>query len=136
MNTRYFSLALLASAVMARNLKDESGAAAFQEFIGTFNKHYDTLGSMHAHMQTWLDNKATVEGLNIANQGTGVTFKINQTSDLNDDEFKRLLGKKKSANAPPPAPESSDSGMLGGGRRLNEDMSVNWITKGKVHPVK
>ena len=52
MNTK-FSLALLASAVMARNLKDESGAAEFQDFVGKFNKHYDTLDSMRTHMQAY-----------------------------------------------------------------------------------
>ena len=63
MNSR-FSLALLASAVMARNRLDARDEAAFQEFVGKYNKHYDTLGSMSSHMQAWLDNRDKVDSLN------------------------------------------------------------------------
>ena len=31
--------------------------------------------------------------------------------------------------------DSSSNGM-GGGRRLQQDMSINWIDQNKVHPVK
>ena len=88
-------------------------------------------------MHTWMENKDKVDGLNKANEGTGVTFGINSTSDLTDSEFKKLLGLKKSNNGPPAPPRPDiDSNRLGGGRHLNEDMSVNWIEQGKVHPVK
>ena len=91
---------------------------------------------MNHRMQVWLDNKKTVDGLNAANAGTGVTFGMNSTSDLNDDEFNKLLGFKGGKNVVPPIPGTNGNGMLGGGRRLQSDMSKNWITEGKVHPVK
>ena len=134
MNTR-FSLALLASAAMARS-QFNMAAAEFQNYVGKYNKHYDTLGSMVDHMRVWMDNKDTVDRLNKANEGTGVTFGINSTSDLTDDEYKKLLGLKKKENGPLPPRPDTDSTMLGGGRRLNEDMSINWVEQGKVHPVK
>ena len=94
MNTK-FALALLAAVAMARR-RDTAGVQAFQDYCGKYNKHYDTLGSMVNHMHTWMENKETVDGLNKANKGTGVTFNINATSDLTDAEFKKLLGLKKS----------------------------------------
>ena len=135
MNTR-FALALLASAAMART-RDTVGVQAYQDYCAKYNKHYDTLGSMVHHMHTWMENKDKIDGLNKANEGTGVTFGINSTTDLTDAEFKKLLGLKKSNNGPPAPPRPDiDSNMLGGGRHLNEDMSVNWIEQGKTHPVK
>ena len=137
MNTK-FSLALLASAAMAKS-HDHFGAA-FQDFAGKYNKNYDTVGSMLDHMQVWMDNKDTVDNLNKANEGTGVTFALNSTSDLTDAEYKRTLGLKESKNGPPPRPPKSDTDStrlgVGGGRRLEEDMTINWVERGKVGPVK
>ena len=135
MNTR-FALALLASAAMARS-RNTVGVQAYQDYCAKYNKHYDTLGSMVDHMQTFMENLDKIDGLNKANEGTGVTFGINSTTDMTNDEFKKLLGLKKSNNTPPAPPRPGrDSNMLGGGRRLNEDMSINWVDQGKVHPVK
>ena len=91
MNTK-FSLALLASAAMARVRLDTSGSAEFQDFIGTFNKDYGSTSEMNNRMQVWLENKKTVEGLNEANAGTGVTFGMNETGDMTDEEFLKRLG--------------------------------------------
>ena len=135
MNTK-FALALLASAAMART-GDKVGVQAYQDYCAKYNKHYDTLGSMVGHMQTFMENLDKIDSLNKANEGTGVTFGINSTTDMTNDEFKKLLGLKKSNNTPPAPPRPGrDSNMLGGGRRLNEDMSINWVDQGKVHPVK
>ena len=134
MNTK-FALALLASAVMARG-RGNDGVQAYQDYCAKYNKHYDSLGSMVHHMKVFMENKEKVDSLNKANEGTGVTFGINSTSDLTDAEYKKLLGLKKKDNGPLPPRPDIDSSMLGGGRRLNEDMSINWIEQGKVHPVK
>ena len=134
MNTK-FALALLASAVMARG-RGNAGVQAYQDYCAKYNKNYDSLGSMVQHMKVFMENKEKVDGLNKANEGTGVTFGINSTTDLTDAEYKKLLGLKKKENGPLPPRPDTDSTMLGGGRRLNEDMSINWVEQGKVHPVK
>ena len=89
---------------------------------------------MNHRMQVWLDNKKTVDGLNAANAGTGVTFGMNETSDLTDDEFKQMQG----LIVPLEAKKSTDSSnnSNGGSRRLQEDRSISWVDQGKVHPVK
>ena len=43
-------------------------------------------------MQVWLENKRIVDGLNAANAGTGVTFGMNETGDLTDEEFAKMQG--------------------------------------------
>ena len=89
---------------------------------------------MNHRMQVWLANKNTVDGLNAENAGTGVTFGMNETSDLTDAEFRQMLGlivpldAKKSTN--------SFNNSNGGSRRLQEDRSISWVDQGKVHPVK
>lgn len=131
MNTK-FSLALLSTAVMARQRLDTSGTAEFQDFIGNFGKNYGSVQEMNNRMQIWLQNKRTVDDLNATNVGTGVTFGMNETSDLTDSEFKQMQG----LVVPFDAPKSTDSSNNGGSRRLNEDRSINWAEQGKVHPVK
>ena len=91
MNTK-LTLALLSSAAMAKVPIDTSVFIEFANFIGQFGKNYSTMTEMTERMLIWLDNKMTVDGLNAANAGTGVTFGMNETSDLTDDEFKELLG--------------------------------------------
>ena len=130
MNTK-FSLALLSTAVMARQRLDTSGTE-FQNFIGNFGKNYGSVQEMNNRMQIWLQNKRTVDDLNATNVGTGVTFGMNETSDLTDSEFKQMQG----LVVPFDAPKSTDSSNNGGSRRLNEDRSINWAEQGKVHPVK
>ena len=86
-------------------------------------------------MQVWLDNKATVDGLNVSNAGTGVTFGMNETSDLTDSEFNEMQGLVIPWNASK-STDSTNSNNNGGSRRLQEDKSINWAEQGKVHPVK
>ena len=118
MNTK-FTLALLASAVTARVRLDTSGTAEFQDFIGTYNKDYGSTTEMDDRMQVWLENKKTVDDLNEANAGTGVTFGMNETGDLTEEEFKKMQGL---VGDPPQSSDSNDGsggfGGLGGGRRL------------------
>ena len=98
MNTK-FSLALLASAVMARSRLDTSGnngigngSSEFQDYIGKFGKNYTSISEMTDRLMIWLDNKRTVDGLNAENAGTGVTFGMNETSDQTEKEFLEGLG--------------------------------------------
>ena len=65
MNTK-FSLALLASAVMARS-RISSNTQEFHDYIGTFGKSYGTVAEMNKRMLTWTENKNTVDMLNATN---------------------------------------------------------------------
>ena len=118
MNTK-FSLALLASAAMARTRI--SGNQEFHDYIGTFGKNYGTVQEMNNRMQIWLENKQTVDNLNATNEGTGVKFGMNETSDLTDSEFRQMQG----LVIPFEAEKSTDSSINNGGSgRLQEDQSI------------
>ena len=91
MNSK-FSLALLASAAMGRTRLDYSGRGEFQDYIGTFGKNYGSTSEMNSRFITWLENKNEVDGLNAANEGTGVKFGMNSTSDMTMEEFLGMQG--------------------------------------------
>ena len=137
MNTK-FSLALLASAAMARVRLDTSGRAEFLDYIGTFNKEYGSTSEMNMRMQVWLGNKKFVDDLNAANAGTGVKFGMNDTGDMTDEEFAKMrgLGAPPQDYSPYDPSDSNDNGGLGGLSGLQNDQSVNWVAQGKVGPVK
>ena len=89
---------------------------------------------MNDRMQVWLENKRIVDGLNAANAGTGVTFGMNETGDMTEEEFAKMQG----LGEPPEKDESSnnnDNGGLGV-QRPGNDQSINWVEQGKVGPVK
>lgn len=59
---------------------------------------------------------------------------MNATSNLTDDEFSKMQGAH-------PGHDENDNGRKlyhedGEGRRLNNDKSINWVSKGKMTPVK
>ena len=92
-------------------------------------------------MQVYLDNKEIVRGLNEAHAGTGVTFSMNNSmSDLSRDEFKNRLGLNPSLEKKVGKTTGNSStiggGMLGGGRNLQDDLSINWVDQDRVSPVK
>ena len=135
MNTK-FSLALLASAVMARSRLDTSGnngmgagSSEFQDYIGKFGKNYTSISEMTDRLLIWLDNKRTVDGLNAENAGTGVTFGMNETSDQTEEEFLEGLGLVVPPNVEDQINngDTSDNSGRDGGRRLQQDMSISWV---------
>ena len=131
-----FSLALLASAVIARNkLGGSSDAADFQDFVGQYGKNYSSTYQFNHRMQVWLDNKNTVDDLNESNLGTGVTFGMNETGDLTELEFKMMQGLIIPWDVQLEKNKNNDSDN-GGSRRLQQEQSISWVDKGKVHPVK
>ena len=90
-------------------------------------------------MQNWRKNHAIVEQLNKSNDG--VYFADNFYSDLTDTEYAQTIGglvPERDTIVPEPADEdrlmefSSD----GDSRRLQRGDSINWVTEGKVSPVK
>ena len=84
-----------------------------------------------ARMKNWVKNHAIVVQMN--KEHDEVQFADNFTSDLSDAEYEQMLG----ALAVP------EHGNKDGFRRLSSDDSrqlqsrpINWVTQGKVHPVK
>ena len=90
-------------------------------------------------MRIWSKNHALVMKMN--EEHDGVLFVDNFTSDLTDDEFAKMLGAV--------VPEDDEDGDGEGedasrglsddgndGRRHLQAGAVNWVTAGKVHPVK
>ena len=47
---------------------------------------------MNDRLNIWLENKKEVDGLNASNAGTGVTFGMNITSDMTEEEFLEMQG--------------------------------------------
>ena len=95
---------------------------------------------MNARMQVFLENREIVKGLNEANAGSGLTFGMNEMGDLTREERKKHLGLNISLD--PEAGKTTDntsvigSGRLGGGRNLQEDLSINWVEKDRITPAK
>ena len=136
-----FTIALLASVSMARNLNSNS-QADFNGFAASYNKHYSSTQEMNSRLEIWRANKNRVALLNSNNANKGVRFGENETSDLTDAEFWKMQGIIKPDHLPngEPFPEQASSGSSRGGRgrglQSDTDQSINWVTRGKVHEVK
>ena len=135
MNTK-FSLALIASAVMARSRLDTrgnngmgAGSSEFQDYIGKFGKSYTSISEMTDRLSIWMENKKTVDDLNAKNARTGVTFGMNETSDQTEEEFLERLGLKVPLHVEEQIDnkDTSDNSGRDGGRHLQQDMSISWV---------
>ena len=92
---------------------------------------------MNDRLNIWLENKKEVDGLNASNAGTGVTFGMNSTSDMTEEEFLEMQGFGSGyTRTYTNTNDSSSNGTGGGSRRLQQDMSIDWREQNKVHPVK
>ena len=141
MNT-YFTLSMLSAAAYAQKRFGRAEESAFVGFCAQFNKHYDSVGSLDSHLEVYLSNQATVDYMNEVN--TGVSFRMNETGDLTDDEFRQHLGLKMPAGRRLDG-ESEDQWCNGegsvlkdrpDGRNLDGDLTINWVELGNVTPVK
>ena len=116
---------------------NNNNESEFQDYIGQFGKNYGTTSEMIDRLNIWLENKKEVDGLNAANEGTGVTFGMNSTSDMTEAEFLEMQGfgapnKPNNSNSS----DSSSNSTGGGSRRLQQDLSIDWRAQNKVHEVK
>ena len=98
---------------------NNNNESEFQDYIGQFGKNYGTTSEMNDRLNIWLENKKEVDGLNAANEGTGVTFGMNSTSDMTEAEFLEMQGfgapnKPNNSNSS----DSSSNSTGGGSRRL------------------
>ena len=135
-----FTIALLASVSMARNLASQA-KADFNGFAAVYNKHYSSTKEMNSRLEIWLANKEKVAKLNSSNAHNGVRFGENETSDMTPAEFAKMQGIVKPDVLPNGKPFPTQQGPGSGhgrGRTLQSDadQSINWVTKGKVHEVK
>ena len=71
-------------------LIDES--LEFAKYQAKFNKFYSNVEDYTKANDCWRKSRAKVRNLNKINKGKGVSFDDNWTSDLDDDEFKSILG--------------------------------------------
>ena len=78
-------------------------------------------------------NEQIVEELNRTN--TGVTFELNFTADQTTEEFLHSQGLNTSLIERDSVQLSSNDDDFGG-RRLEDNYSINWVSQGKVTPVK
>lgn len=68
----------------------------FLAFCSKYNKSYRTPKEYEARKETWKDSDEQVKALNSSGDGS-VVFEINATADLEDKEFKAMLGAKSPA---------------------------------------
>ena len=97
------------------------------------------MGELEQRRDNWLQNRASVDHLNRIN--VGVSFELNATGDMSDDEYELKLGL-----IPNPGNRRRLDGEFGEGsnpeggrvgrRHLNGVSSVNWVDNGNVTPVK
>ena len=86
----------------------------------------------------WRKSRAKVRKLNKANKNSGVKFEDNWTSDLEDEEFTAMLGLDTADLIPVDQVESAGLEDIDDedDRRRMLSSEIDWVTKGKVGPVK
>ena len=108
-------------------MNNNNNESEFQDYIGQFGKNYGTTSEMNDRLNIWLENKKEVDGLNAANEGTGVTFGMNSTSDMTEEEVLEMQGFGSGyTRTYTNTNDSSSNGTGGGSRRLQQDMSIDW----------
>lgn len=139
-----FAFALLVASLYAKKL-DKKTEKDFIDFAALYNKHYDNTEKLAKKIDTWKNNKAKVNELNQANEGTGVRFAINESGDLTVEEFAERQGlDKKHKKEKPSKKEIKDKHDKRvnrpdhAGRKLQDHStsSINWAEMGYVGPVK
>jgi len=106
----------------------------FQKFTAKYNKNYKNVVDFDGANNNWRKSKEKVRALNRANKGKGVKFGDNWTSDLDDDEFRAMLGLDTQDLVP--------ADQVGGGLEDISDerrmlySAKDWVTEGKMGPVK
>ena len=131
-----FSLALFAVAAQAKCSKQIK--AKFQGAAAAFG--WDKIQDVHEmefRMGVFSDNQHTVDNLNKKNKG--VSFAMNGSGNLTDEEFARMQGAK-------PDLEARAANIVNGnGRHLNHEKralladpqyNINWVDEGVMTPVK
>ena len=141
MNT-YFTISMLSAAAFAQTRFGRAEESAFIGFCAQYNKQYGSVEDLDSHLEVYLSNQANVDYMNETN--TGVSFKMNETGDLTDAEFREHLGLKMPAGRLLDG-QSEDQWCNGEGsvlrdeskgRHLDGELTINWVELGNVTPVK
>ena len=131
------TLAVLAAVTLAKKHKKETDDFIF--YAHKEMKNYKNVEEFKKRMDKFTKNHNYVEFLNeeALSKNWRVHFVDNFTSDMDDDEYKKMLGL-----VVPEGGLGASSGPLlqdivePKGRSLQSDYNVDWVTKGRMHPVK
>ena len=101
---------------------------SFLNFAATHNKNYQTEEETEKRYKNFKHSFETCDKLNADNVDTGVVFSINVLSDLDDDEFEKLLGLE--MTHPPQAVNVAPDGHVEILSHITKKQfkSVNWAT--------
>ena len=113
-----------------RQIGSRAQRAQFIRYAASQNKHYESSEEFGRRMGNYLKNHAVVEQMN--ETFDDVTFADNFTSDMSDEEYAAMLGSPDRLGG---AFEAEVGQPSDHGREL-QDHYINWISLGKVHPVK
>jgi len=95
MNKATFTIAIIGTAAMARNLSSHKQQVEdefeFLQFASVHNKHYATANELKMRAQNWEANRAEVDEMN-QRAGGRATFTVNQFSDMTGYEKEQYLG--------------------------------------------
>ena len=122
----FFALAL-AGAVSATTM--DSNDYQFINFVVTHNKEYATVEEYNLRKANYMAMDAEIIRIN-QSQATHVAGH-NHLSDWTREEYQNLLGLKNQ-----PKPDRSNRPVHQINNNLTAPTSVNWVTAGKVNPVK
>ena len=125
-----FALALTAASSNAFSaMKDANIKFAFQKYIATYNKSYQTIEEYEARFENFAKTHAQIEEIRAQNGTSKVGH--NKFSDISQEEKDQLLSYR---------PRTNEDGTLysSGYELLNTNdlpSEVNWVTAGKMNPV-
>ena len=109
-----------------------AAADQFADFTSKNGKSYGNVGEYEMRKAEFEKNHDKVEKMNKKNEGKGVKFADNFTSDMTDEEFGAMLGLTLPS-------EGSDTRLLHSeddhARHL-QSMDICHVTNGNMHPVK
>ena len=109
-----------------------AAADQFADFTSKNGKSYGNVGEYEMRKAEFEKNHNKVEKMNKENEGKGVKFADNFTSDMTDEEFGAMLGLTLPS-------EGSDTRLLHSeddhARHL-QSMDICHVTNGNMHPVK
>ncbi len=98
----------------------------FANFLAKYGKSYGTKEEFEFRFRQYSQNMAVIRGENSKNDNT-FTLSANKFSDYTRDEYRRMLGYKRS---------NANGGLVKQFPTDNLADSINWVEKGAVTPVK
>ncbi len=110
----------------------EDVESAFQKFTEEYGKDYATPAEERSRFKIFAENYRRINEFNRENAGS--TVGVNEFADLSDEEFEMTY--LNAAGAPPQCTVTKEHLRVPEYEEPSEPISVNWVEKGKVVPVK